>query len=730
MGLGKWSALNESLPAGRIFISYRRQETAWPAGRLYDVLVEHFPAEQVFKDVENIEPGEDFVERITAAVGSCDVLLVLIGPHWLTITDENSQRRLDNPEDYVRIEIEAALKRKIRVIPILVDEAPMPRANQLPASLAALVRRNAVEINPLTFDTNRLMATVHKTLAEEQARRHAEVEPRRHAEEAEQQARREAEERARQKAAEQSTLVLPSRPGVPAGLRGSSAGDRVNLRWDPPVGGPVDVVAWEVRRGGSRVSEVTEPSASDQPRGRGSYTYTVTAVGADGQHSAESNPWVRPRRRSRWLVPALAILAAVLAAGVFLWKVGPVDTGTEPPPAQAAPAAPAGLTGNVSGGKIALRWNGAPAGSAEVAHWRVLQDGKVVSEEVPGPETTVPNQGLHSYTVVAIGKDRQVSPESGSWRSPLAWQKLKTGEKSFSLAGVAGHKGEIWAVGGQDASGKRNEVLVFNPQTKQWRDGPKLPKAISHAPLVSTGDKLYLLGGAAIEDGITVPLATVYSLDTRKPGATWIKESELPDPRYGGAAAWDGKRLVFAGGAETYALYTPRPAAADIWELRSGEWPRIGELQPARDRLAAATDGKGRIWFVGGAELRPPEPRDAPPPRKIYDDVDVVRGKKVSDSEPIHTAIHAAAAVWTTDAGTCVLGGSTVLPNETAPPVAEVQCPEGTGPGWPDLPVVRQNAGAAVIGNTVYVIGSRACSPCRAGDGSEPVETVLTLRFR
>ena len=153
MGLGKWSALNESLPAGRIFISYRRQETAWPAGRLYDVLVEHFPAEQVFKDVENIEPGEDFVERITAAVGSCDVLLALIGPHWLTITDENSQRRLDDPEDYVRIEIEAALKRKIRVIPILVDEAPMPGANQLPASLAALVRRNAVEINPLTFDT-------------------------------------------------------------------------------------------------------------------------------------------------------------------------------------------------------------------------------------------------------------------------------------------------------------------------------------------------------------------------------------------------------------------------------------------------------------------------------------------------------------------------------------------------------------------------------------------------
>jgi hypothetical protein len=293
--------LNESLP-GRIFISYRRQETAWPARQLYDVLVEHFPAEQVFKDVDNIEPGDEFVERITAAVGSCDVLLALIGPQWLTMTDENGQRRLDNPEDYVRLEIETALTRKIRVIPILVDDARIPRANELPATLAPLVRRNAVEINPITFDTKRLISTVQKTLAEEQARQQAE-----------EQARREAKERARQKPEEQSTVVVPSRPVAPVGLRGSSAGGRVDLRWDPPVAGSVAVVAWEVRRDGSRVGDVTEPWASDQPRGRGSYSYTVIAVSEDGQHSAESNAWVRRARRRRWLVPALAILAAVLA---------------------------------------------------------------------------------------------------------------------------------------------------------------------------------------------------------------------------------------------------------------------------------------------------------------------------------------------------------------------------------------------------------------------------------
>jgi TIR domain len=163
MGLGCGRLLNESL-SGRIFICYRRQDTAWPAGRLYDALAEHFSAEQLFKDVDSINPGDDFVELITAAVASCDVLLALIGSQWLTVTDWNGRRRLDDPNDYVRLELETALTRNIRVIPILVDDALMPRADELPPTLAPLVRRNAVEINPLTFDTKRLIATVSKTL--------------------------------------------------------------------------------------------------------------------------------------------------------------------------------------------------------------------------------------------------------------------------------------------------------------------------------------------------------------------------------------------------------------------------------------------------------------------------------------------------------------------------------------------------------------------------------------
>ena len=153
---------------GRIFISYRREETAYPAGWLFDRLADHFAGGQVFKDVDSIQLGDDFVEVITRAVGSCDVLLALIGDEWLTITDEHGRRRLDNPDDFVRLEIEAALARKVRVIPILVDGARMPRADELPDSLSKLVRRQALELSPsrFDFDTSRLLRVLDTTLAE------------------------------------------------------------------------------------------------------------------------------------------------------------------------------------------------------------------------------------------------------------------------------------------------------------------------------------------------------------------------------------------------------------------------------------------------------------------------------------------------------------------------------------------------------------------------------------
>src|SRR5215471_10809896 len=138
----------------RVFISYRRRDSQWVAGRLYDRLAEVIGRDHLFFDVSDIEPGEDFVSRIREIVGRCDVLLAVIGPNWATITDDVGRRRLDNSGDLIRIEIAAALERNIRVIPILVDGASMPEEHQLPSELAPLARRNAHDVSFARFHTD------------------------------------------------------------------------------------------------------------------------------------------------------------------------------------------------------------------------------------------------------------------------------------------------------------------------------------------------------------------------------------------------------------------------------------------------------------------------------------------------------------------------------------------------------------------------------------------------
>jgi uncharacterized membrane protein HdeD (DUF308 family) len=152
---------------GRVFISYRRADSAFPAGWLYDRLCAHLGKALVFKDVDSIEPGDNFVRVIEEAVGFCQVLLALIGDHWLDITDETGRRRLDDPDDFVRLEIEAALRRDVRVIPVLVGHAPMPKSEQLPDSLRGLIQRHAIELSPNRFesDVGRLVRVIDKTLA-------------------------------------------------------------------------------------------------------------------------------------------------------------------------------------------------------------------------------------------------------------------------------------------------------------------------------------------------------------------------------------------------------------------------------------------------------------------------------------------------------------------------------------------------------------------------------------
>lgn len=132
--------------SGGIFVSYRRDDAKHAAGRLVDRLSRSIPDEQIFIDIDNIDPGLDFRKVLTEKVQACDVLLAVIGPGWMSSRNEDGQLRLDDPRDFVRIEIEAALARDVRVIPVLVDGARMPREQDLPEPLKSLSYRNAVQL--------------------------------------------------------------------------------------------------------------------------------------------------------------------------------------------------------------------------------------------------------------------------------------------------------------------------------------------------------------------------------------------------------------------------------------------------------------------------------------------------------------------------------------------------------------------------------------------------------
>ena len=130
----------------RFFLSYRRGDSAGHAGRLADHLLDRFGAGSVFMDVESIEAGADFMQAVDRAICDSDAVLVLIGPGWLDATASDGRRRLENTGDFVRMEIEAALRSDTRVIPVLVGGARMPAEDQLPDAIAALASRNAVEL--------------------------------------------------------------------------------------------------------------------------------------------------------------------------------------------------------------------------------------------------------------------------------------------------------------------------------------------------------------------------------------------------------------------------------------------------------------------------------------------------------------------------------------------------------------------------------------------------------
>jgi eukaryotic-like serine/threonine-protein kinase len=150
-----------------IFISYRRSDNPDATGRIYDRLVAEFGKARVFKDVDSIPLGQDFRGHLNSIVGDCAAVLAIIGPKWTDARNSAGQRRLEDADDFVRIELEAALARDVPVVPVLVAHAPMPGAAELPISLASMAFRQSIEVRPdpdFHNDATRLIAALRRIL--------------------------------------------------------------------------------------------------------------------------------------------------------------------------------------------------------------------------------------------------------------------------------------------------------------------------------------------------------------------------------------------------------------------------------------------------------------------------------------------------------------------------------------------------------------------------------------
>jgi hypothetical protein len=148
----------------RVFVNYRRGDTAAYAGRLHDTLVQWLGAENVFMDVDAIDPGSDYRGAIDGAIAAADVVVALIGRGWLTATTDDGRRRLDDPDDVLRLELEAALSQDRVVIPVCVQDAAVPAADQLPASLRPLATRQGMELRDTSWrdDVERLLRRLER----------------------------------------------------------------------------------------------------------------------------------------------------------------------------------------------------------------------------------------------------------------------------------------------------------------------------------------------------------------------------------------------------------------------------------------------------------------------------------------------------------------------------------------------------------------------------------------
>jgi non-specific serine/threonine protein kinase len=266
----------------------------------------------------------------------------------------------------------------------------------------------------------------------------------------------------------------------------------------------------------------------------------------------------------------------------------------------------------------------------------------------------------------------------------LAWQELAPAPLARLEMATAAHDGRIWLAGGLSPLGEAvSEVEIFDPASGEWSSGPALPTGIHHAALVSDGDRLLLLGGYL---GASFNQPTDIVLTLPDGAESWEPGPPLPEARGAGAAAWDGQRVVYAGGVGTGGV------SGDVFALQDGSWERLGAMPRTREHLAAASDGQGRTWLLGG-RIGSLESNLA--------DIDLVEGASVTALEALPTPRGGVGAFYVPELGACLTGGEALSGAFTA-----VECVDldGTVSTAAEMRVPRHGHGAAVVDGVAYVL--------------------------
>lgn len=302
----------------------------------------------------------------------------------------------------------------------------------------------------------------------------------------------------------------------------------------------------------------------------------------------------------------------------------------------------------------------------------------------PSPESELESEpGTSSPSPVESTPSPSVPAESVPEPGPDAWTSLAEAPQALTEVAGAAFAGALWVAGGFDGSGEPvSSVQIYDPTFGQWQPGPALPEAVHHASLVAAGDGLYLVGGYTTAD-FSAPTAAVRRFD-QATGA-WADGPALPEPRAAGAAAWDGQRVVYAGGVG------PDGLSGDVLALRDGAWTSLGELAEPREHLAAASDGEGSVWFLagrtGGFDTN-------------LSSVEGVTGESIETIGDLPTPRGGVAGLYVPGAGACAAGGEG--PEGT---FVEVECisADGTVTALPPLAVSRHGIAAAAVGGVAYI---------------------------